>query len=1115
MPRPLLRWSLLLLVFCLGAAAAPAADPYARHPDIHGDTVVFVAESDLWSSSLANGETRRLTSHVGEEIAPAFAPDGRTIAFTGQYDGNPDVYLVDAEGGEPRRLTWHPGADEVVGWTPDGERVIFRSSRNDPHGTTHLFTIDLDSGETEELPLGWAARIAIDPDSGRWAFVRTTRENATWKRYRGGTASDIWVGDPSSARYRPITDFPGADNFPMWHGGRIWFLSDQGGTANIWSMAADGSDRRRHTQLGEWDARWPAMGPDGRIVFGAAADLHLFDPRDGSVRRLEIDLPSDRVLTRVRYPDVGRGVEGLDLSPDGERAVVVTRGEVFSVPVEKGPTLPLTRGTGARERAASYGPDGERILLVNDEGGEEKLQVMDAWGRGERTRLAGSGEEAWHRSPRWSPDGKWVAYAEDSDYSLRLVSVEGDETLLVDQGEHAPIGPYAFSPDGRWLAYVKAEPTRYGSIFLYDTRAREAHRVTGAYTDDGWPAWDPEGRYLYFVSSRATNPVLGSVDRQNVEVKNDRLYVVLLRSDVENPLARTAGLPPAEDAGQQDGKGDEKKEKQTKNGDDAGEGAEDDAPAPVEIELDGLAERTVELPVDRGRYAGLGATAGKLFYIALPLQGMAEQGGFFEESAPQNTLMAFDLDGEKAEPFVEGVSSYALAPKADKMAVQKRPGEIYVVSAAAPPGPKLAESRLDLSDVSIELDPAEEWRQILREAWRGMREFYWDPNMGDLDWDAIYEQYATLLPRVASRADLSDLIGQMIGELATSHTYVFGGDPGVQVPQVATGLLGADLVREAAAWRVERIYRGDAADLVRSPLSEPGVDVEEGDFVLEVNRRPVPADRPFHAALADLAGKKVLLTVNDRPTREGAREVVVVPLRSERPLRYADWVRRNREQVAEKTGGRIGYIHIPDMGRDGMIAFNRWFYPQLDREGMVVDVRWNGGGFASQMMLERLRRPLVSFDKSRGGAVFTYPQRVLNGPFVVLTNEFAGSDGDIFPQAVQLEDLAPVIGMRSWGGVVGINSIRRLVDGGLVTNPQVAWWDARDGWSLENRGVIPDIEVQNPPAAVAEGRDPQLDRAIEEVLRLHAENPPARPDFEPAPERTREAFRDELSSSSE
>ena len=1113
-------FAVLFAIGVVGAGTALWARPaYVRYPDIHGDRVVFCAEADIWATTLDGNSVLRLTTHPGTEYFPAFSPDGERIAFTGEYDGNRDVYVISSRGGEPRRITWHPGSDEVLSWTPDGKRILFRSRRSDPHGSWEIYQVPAEGGDAEVLPLGWAARIDIDPATGRWAFNRQSVETRTWKRYRGGTAPAIWVGDPKRADYARVTRFDGNDSFPMWHGGRIYFLSDQGGTSNIWSIQPDGSDRRRHTDFGGWDARWPAMGPDGRIVFTLAADVHVFDPSSDEVRKVEIDLPTDSTLTRNRYPDPGRTLSDFDLSPDGERLAVVTRGEIFSVPVEDGVTLPVTRGSAARERRASFDGDGKRLIYLSDESGEEDIRISDAWGRGAANVVKKAGRSGWHFPPVLSPDGEWIAFA-DQTQTLYVMAAKGGEPRKVDRSEQREIRSYVWSPDGRWLAYTKALRTEYNSIYLYDTREQKVHELTGPYTDDYGPAWDPDGRYLYFLSDRATNPVLGDRDFQNVEIKSTLPFMVLLKKDAENPLADLAGMPPSGDDPKEesegsgtDKKGEEKQDRAKSDGDDdAGKDGKkkDEKPKPVEIDLDGLSDRIVQLPVPRGRYFGLGATPKGVLYASAPIKGMAEQPGIFEDDqGPDATLHLFDLESKKSKTFVEGISGYALAHGGKKVAVMKERGEIFVVETAAPPA-ELSEAKVDLGGIVIELDPREEWAQIYQEGWRHMRDFYWDPGMGGVDWEKVRDQYATLLPRLATRDDLRDLMGEVIGELSTSHTYVFGGDPGRAVGQVSTGLLGADLEREGDFYRISRIYRGDPADNAPSPLLAPGAGLSEGDYILAVNNLAFSPARPFYASLEARAGMEVVLTVNGKPSSEGARDVVVKTAPSEERLRYVDWVRRNRDYVAEKTGGVAGYIHLPDMWKDGLIEFDTWFYPQLDKRAMVVDVRWNGGGAVSQLILERFRRAVISFDRSRGGGVTSYPYRTLNGPFVVLTNEFAGSDGDIFPKAIQLEGLAPVIGMRSWGGVVGIRGDKALVDGGVLTQPEFAWWDPQQGWELENTGVVPDIEVQNLPQQLAKGVDAQLDRSIEEVLKLYREKPPLEAVFGPARDRSREAYRKEL-----
>jgi len=1096
-----------LIALFLVSAYADAKPGYLRAPDIHGDRIVFTAEGDLWTAGTDGRDVRRITSHVGEESAAKFSPDGTRIAFTGSYDGDPDLYVMPSTGGEPLRLTWHPGFDYCVGWSPDGASLYFLSWRSSPHRAPELYSIPAEGGEPEKLPLGWIAHFDVDPASGRYAFTRSTG-GGTWKRYRGGTAAEIWVGDPKKADFKEVTSFDGPDVAPMWHGGRIYFLCDQGGTMNLWSMAPDGSDRKQHTSFDKWDARFPSMGPSGAIVFTLAGDIHLFDPATESEKLVPIELPSERVLSRKRYPDPDRYLTWYTLSPDAERLAVVARGEIFSVPVEEGITLPVTAGSGARERGASYDPDGERLVYITDAAGEEDLVIADAWGRGDAKHLEKAEGSNWLFPPLWSPDGKRIAYS-DENQDLWTVEAAGGSPRKVDHGDSGEIRDYAWSPDGRWLAYSKSNDVDFSSIWVHDTKSNETRSVTGWTTNDHTPAWDPDGRYLYFLSDRTMNPVIGSRDFETVETEMTRPYMLLLRPDVENPFLESKGMPPKED-----GEKKQEKEKKKEKGKEKGEDEEDDekkAPEPVEIDFEGLAERYLELPVEAGRYLGLGATSDKLFYLSLPVEGLAEDFDFEGEPEPKGTLMAFDFEEKEADVFVEGVSSFEVQASKEKIALMKKRGDIYVVGTAGKPS-ELPDSKVSLGGMIVELEPVEEWRQILLEAWRNQRDFYWDAGMHGVDWEAIREQYASLLPRLATREDLRDLLAEMIGELATSHTYTWGGDEGKQVPHVSTGTLGAELVRERDAFRVERIYRADPADRVRSPLEEPGVDVRQGDYILSVNGLPFRPNEPFEASLENLAGESVLLSVSKSPSRDGARDVLATTLHGQETtaLIYADWVRQNREYVAGKTGGKIGYIHIPDMGGRGLSAFDRWFYPQLEREGMVVDMRWNGGGFVSQLVVSRLARKPIQFGRARGGDTWTYPYNLVNGPFVVLTNQFAGSDGDLGPYAIQAAGLAPVIGKRSWGGVVGIRGDKRLVDGGVLTEPEFAHWTRELGWGLENRGVEPDIEVENLPQELGRGIDAQLDRGIEEVLKLHKLHPPEKPAFEAAPDRSRGAYRREV-----
>jgi len=1077
------------------SGVALARTGYYQFPDLHNHTIVFAAEGDLWTVPDSGGTARRLTTHAGSEYFPRYSPDGTSIAFTGEYAGNRDVYVIPSEGGEPRRLTWHPDPDEVIDWTPDGKKIIFRSRAG--NDTTsgfewHLFAVPVDGGEPELLPLGWAGRVAIDPVSKRWAFNRSSVEFRTWKRYRGGTAPSIWVGDPDKHDFKEITKTPGAAAFPMWSGGRIFFLSDQGGTANLWSMKPDGGDGKRETRFTDWDVRWPSVGSDGRIVFSLGGDLHVFQPSSGKEEKVAIDIPSERQLARVRYPNAEKNASSFELSPDGDRLVVVTRGEIMSVAVKDGVTLPITRGSAARERGASFSGDGKSLTYITDATGEEELRTIDAWGRGQPRVVVPAGKTGWHFPPVASPDGKWLAYA-DQTQTLYVVPAAGGAPRTVDHSTQSEITEYVWSPDGRYLAYSVALPTDYSVVKLFDTTTGKVTSITGAATNDYTPAWDPEGRYLYFLSDRAANPVLDHRDEENVEIRTTRPFLVVLQKDGKNPFANTSGMPP------RPGEADKPK------ADDKKPGEADKKPVkparPIRIDLDGLADRYVAFPMPVGNYGNLAATGKTVFYLEAPARGMAEGEG---DAPPEFSLLAFDLEKRKVKLFLDGITRYRLA--GDKLAIQKKT-DVFVVEAGKPPGPEeLAEAKVPLSNMVVELAPQDEWKQIFDETWRMMRDFYWDANMGGVDWRAQRDRYRTLLPRLGTRGELNDLLGELIGELATSHTYISGGDLGAEVPQVTTGLLGIDAVRRGAAFEIMRIYRGDPADGVRSPLDEPGVSVRPHEFILAVNHRPFAAGQPLLAAFENLADKDVVLTVNTRGDPNGARDVVVHTLGSERRLRYVDWVRRNREYVAQKTGGKVGYIHLPDMGAAGLIAFDTWFYPQVDKQALIVDVRWNGGGFVSARILERMRRKVVAVFHARGGATATYPVRTVDGPFVVLTNEYAGSDGDIFPTVIQLDKLAPVIGMRSWGGVVGIRGDKPLVDGGQPTQPEFAFWDPKQHWGTENRGVIPDIEVQDLPQDLVRGVDTQLDRGLTEVQRLMVQHPAPQRDFGSIPDRSRKAF---------
>jgi tricorn protease len=1081
-----------------------AQDAYLRQPDIHNDQLVLTAEGDLWIAPTAGGVARRLTSRVEEEFSAKFSPDGKWVAYTGAYDGNTDIYLIPAAGGSAKRLTWHPAPEDVVGWAPDGKSIIFRSLRTDPNTSWRLYSVPVEGGDITELPIGYASRLDIEKETGRYAFTRLGREAATWKRYRGGTADDIWVGDPKKADYTKITTFEGQDAFPMWYNSRVYFLSDSGGTANIWSMKPDGTDRTQHTKLSGWDARWPAMGPDGRIVFMFAGDVFVFNPADNSAKKVDIQLPGERSLARIRYSNPDEFLTWFALAPNADRVMITTRGELFSIPTSPGVTLSVTQTSGARESFASYSPDGTRVVYVTDVSGEEAIVTADAWGRGNVKTIKAPGTHGWHWSPLWSPDGKKIAWS-DETRGLYIAPSEGGNAVLVDSSVRAEIKEFVWAPGGRYLAYSKLDDRDFSAVYIYDTGSSTSVRISQGSTFDHSPAWDPDGRYLYYVSSRYVDPMIAGRDFQVATMNSDMIIAILLRPDVPNPLAENAGIPPVESNPAPQAKAEEVKKKKAKA--DKKKKREDDRdateiPEPVfTIDFTGISSRAVVLPVLPGSYGGLSATTDRVFFMSYTPSGMRPAA-----PPPPPSLNYYEHGTRQVGNYMMGVMAYDLVADADKLVIYLGSGQLYVFPTAGPPGFEMWEqSRVKIEDAVLDINPKEEWKQIFYEAWRHQRDFFWDKDMSGLDWVKIRDQYATLLPRLATRGDLNDLIGEMIGELGTSHTYVGGGDLGYWSWGVGVGMLGADLVREGAAFKIARIYRGDAADNEPSPLLEPGLGVKEGEYILAFDNQPVQPGLPPEAMLQGRADRRVVLTVNSKPVLEGSRQVVVTPIYTEYRLRYVDWVRRNREYVAEKSGGKLGYVHIPDMGVNGLVAFETWFYPQADKAGLVVDVRWNRGGFVSQILLEKLRRPIDGWVYTRYGIDGPYPYARRQGPFVVLTNEFAGSDGDIFPTAVQIEGLAPVIGMRSWGGVVGIRADKPMIDGGFLSQPEYAFYFKSNGWGVENHGVDPDIVVPWLPQEIAAGKDPQLDRAIAEALERVKAAPPV-PVPDPKPKKNREAF---------
>ena len=1083
------RLALALLALALSAPVAALEDArLLRFPDVHGDAVAFSHGGDLWTVPASGGLARRLTSGDGLEVFPRFSPDGRWIAYTGTGEGAADVYVIPAQGGEPRRLTWYPSRDNtdrmgfdniVLGWTPDG-RVLFRSQRGPMGGFIgEPWAVRPEGGPVERYPIEEAGHVSFAPDGKRAAITRTFRDFRQWKRYQGGMAQDVWLYDLASHAVERITDWRGTDTQPMWIGGSVYYLSDrEGWKVNLWRYDLAARTHTRVTAFKEFDCKWAHAGAD-RLVFENGGELWLYDPKAGPARKVTVTLPDDARFARRRWVGVAEQIADASLAPDGKRVAFTARGEVFTVPAEHGDIRNVTRTSGVRERNAVWSPDGRWIAYFSDASGEEELYVAAQDGRSAPVKLT-SGPATWHFPPVWSADSTRLAWA---DRGLRLwwVSLADKRPELAVTAPSREIQQYAWSPDGRWLAYATDTGTgsETAAVYLYSLASKATTQVTADGFDSGEPAFDPDGKVLYLLSDRDVAPTLGQLERSYTVNKMTRPHAITLRADLPSPFApRSDEVKPVDPKAA--GKDGEKKDQEKK-------GAA--KPEPVRIDLAGIQDRIVPFPVEPGNYRDLQFAKGKLYWLSQPTQELtAGQNG-----PRKSSLRSFDLEKRKEAEVLPAVERYEVA--ADGSRLLYKADKVWGL-AEPKDGLKVGDGALKLDGLKLELDPRAEWAQIFNETWRLFRDFFYLPDMGQVDWPAMRARYAPLLPHVTHRFDLNYLLGELVGELGTGHTYVGGGDL-PKVDRVPVGTLGADLALDAAAgrWRIARILPGQPWIPGRAtPLSAPGVRVSAGEYLLAIDGQALTASDEPYRLLAQAPGRTVTLTVNARPSLQGAREVQVQPLANEWDLRYFDWVEANRRLVDQRSGGKVGYVHIPDMGGRGLTEFIRQFYAQAAKPGLVVDVRANGGGFVSQTILERLRRRLMGMSNMRGERPFTYPAAAVSGPMVALANRYSASDGDIFPTYFRAYGLGPVIGERTWGGVVGIRGLYSgMVDGGYANVAEFGIYDLQGRWIVENEGVPPDIAVDLLPADLAAGRDPQLERGIAEVLKQIAAGYPVRP----------------------
>ncbi|HSD26214.1 MAG TPA: PDZ domain-containing protein [Vicinamibacteria bacterium] len=1096
-----------------GAPVPPRAPLLLQKPTVSRTEVAFSFAGDLWTVGREGGEARRLTSGVGRETEPYYSPDGSLVAFTGEYDGNVDVYVVESTGGVPRRLTFHPAEDHVAGWTPGGASVLFHSSRGSFHYFERLYTIPLGGGLAQELPLPRAVQGAYSPDGGRLAYVPINQWQAAWKRYRGGQTTPVWVADLADSATLVVPRENSNDGCPAWLGDRVYFLSDRSGPVSLFAYDTKTKQVAEVLRSEGLDFKWLTAGPDV-LAYEQFGALFLYDPATGRSRALDVRLAGDFPEVRPRFVKVDKKLGAPALSPGGKRVAFEARGEILTVPAEKGDIRNLTRSPAAADRDPSWSADGQKLAWLSDESGEYALHVRDQGGLGEVKKIALGEPPSFFYRPRWSPDGKKIAlgdkrgnawYADLGKPSASPVKVDTDAFEIPD-----PL----WSPDSKWLAYTKVQSNNLAAVFVYSLETGKAAQVTDGMSDARFPAWDRGGKHLYFAASTDMGPASSPGSMAGMNRPTTRAaYVVVLAKDQPSPLAPESDEEKPGEEKKEDGKkGDENPDgEDARAGEGAADGKEkgeaaakdaaakkDEKPPVVKIDLERIGQRTLALPVPADNYTALTAGKGGQLFLTkgprvLPLDGKAT----FE-------LVKFDLEKRKTETLVSGMAETSVAAGGEKYLYRK--DDAWFIAATDAPA-KAGEGVIKVAEAQVWVDPRAEWRQMYRETWRIQRDFLYDPGYHGLDLKAAEAKYSRWVDALASRADLNALFEEMLGELTLGHVFVGGGD-GPEPPKVKGGLLGADFAVETGRYRFTRVFDGESWNPeLRAPLTQPGVNVVAGEYLLAVNGEELTPPRSPYQPLEATAGKSVVLRVGPSPDGKGARDVNVVPVDDEMGLRRLAWIEGNRRKVDELSKGRLAYVYLPDTASGGYAAFNRYYFAQIDRQGAVLDERWNGGGLLADYVIDFLRREVTSYAVTREGSTFAFPAAIY-GPKVMIVNESAGSGGDAMPWYFRKARLGTIVGTRTWGGLVGIGGYPALMDGGGVTAPRIALYGLEGKWEVENVGISPDVTVDLDPKLWRQGHDPQLEKAVEIALAALEKSPlpvhkrPPYPNYHPKPATT-------------
>jgi tricorn protease len=1085
------RFAFMLLATLPLISSSKAAEPRQifAWPAVSARQIAFGYAGDLWVVDRSGGAPRRLTAGAGLESHPVFSPDGSQIAFAGEYEGNLDVYVVPVAGGQPTRLTYHPDPDLPVGWTPDGKSVVFRSTRASGGRYTRLFTVPVTGGPETEIALPMAEEASFSPDGSKLAYVPFTNTRAfpggyiAWKRYRGGSAPFVWIADLKTAAIEKLPRTDSNDFNPMWIDYKVYFLSDRDGATTLYDYDLNTKQVKLALEPNGMDIKSASACADA-IVLDRIDGLYLYDLKTEKAARLDIQVQADLPAARPRLEKITKHIQNVGLSPTGARVVVEARGEILTVPAEKGDARNLTGTPGVAERDPAWSPDGKTVAYFSDASGEYELHLKPQNGLSQGKTYKLGDAPSFYYSPTWSPDSKRIAYA-DKRKNLWCLDLATGKSTKVDTDPQALGGPPtpAWSPDSKWIAYTRSLQRTVAAVFLYSLETGKTHQITDGMSNAAMPAFDKGGKYLYFTASTDDGPIaFGSMSAFN-RAQTNSVYLIVLSKDDPSPL-----LPES----------DEEKDAAVKAAD---KDKEKSAPK-VRIDPENIDQRIVALPVPNRNYVGL--QTGKEGVVFL-VEGEAVNA---PRRGPSSSIVhKFDLSKRKAEKLLDGVRRFVVSHNGEKMLYQMgdkwfvtsapaagKPGE----GAGAPkagegPGPaKPGEGVVKLEDVEIRIDPRAEWRQIYRETWRIERDFLYDPNSHGLDLAAAEKKYQPYLDGLGSRHDLSLLMEEMLGELCLGHVYIAGGDTAAP-PDSRTGLLGADYAVDHGRYRFATVYRGESWNPeLRAPLLQPGAGAKEGEYLLAVNGKDLKGDDNVYRLFEGTAGKQTFLKIGPTPDGMDSRVITVVPIPNERQLRNLAWVDANRRKVDALTGGRVAYIYVPNTSAEGFERFNRYFFAQTQKQGVIIDERFNGGGALADHIVDYLRQPLRNYISGRAGEGedMPFPGGAIYGPKVMLINERAGSGGDYLPYTFRQAKLGPLVGKRTWGGLVGIGGYPTLIDGGMVTAPRMGIWFPNGRWDVENRGVAPDVEVEFDPQAVREGHDPQLEKAVELVLAELQKNPP-------------------------